>query len=108
MPPNPGESCTIKVWVQPKSSRNQVDGFQDGALRVRVTAAPTEGQANAAVIAILAKTLGVSKSRLEIIRGYSSRDKVVSVDTLTEQEVQRKIEVGVNSCLNRGESKICR
>ena len=97
MPPNPGESCTIKVWVQPKSSRNQVDGFQDGALRVRVTAAPTEGQANAAVIAILAKTLGVSKSRLEIIRGYSSRDKVVSVDTLTEQEVRRKIEVGVDS-----------
>lgn len=97
MPPNPGESCTIKVRVQPKSSRNQVDGFQDGALRVRVTAAPTEGQANAAVIAILAKTLGVSKSRLEIIRGYSSRDKVVSVDTLTEQEVQRKIEAGVNS-----------
>ncbi|MCH2498821.1 MAG: DUF167 domain-containing protein [SAR202 cluster bacterium] len=97
MPPNPGESCTIKIRVQPKSSRNQVDGFQDGALRVRVTAAPTEGQANAAVIAILAKTLGVSKSRLEIIRGYSSRDKVVSVDTLTEQEVQRKIEAGVNS-----------
>jgi uncharacterized protein (TIGR00251 family) len=97
MPPNPGESCTIKVRVQPKSSRNQVDGFQDGALRVRVTAAPTEGQANAAVIALLAKTLGISKSRLEIIRGYSSRDKVVSVDTLTEQEVRRKIEVGVNS-----------
>jgi len=97
MPPNPGESCTIKIRVQPKSSRNQVDGFQDGALRVRVTAAPAEGQANAAVIAILAKTLGVSKSRLEIIRGYSSRDKVVSVDTLTEQEVQRKIEAGVNS-----------
>lgn len=97
MPPNPGESCTIKVRVQPKSSRNQVDGFQDGALRVRVTAAPTEGQANAAVIAILAKTLGVSKSRLEIIRGYSSRDKVVSVDTLTDQEVRRKLGVGVNS-----------
>jgi len=97
MPPNPGESCTIKVRVQPKSSRNQVDGFQDGALRVRVTAAPTEGQANAAVIALLAKTLGVSKSRRGIIRGYSSRDKVVSVDTLTEQEVRRKIEVGVNS-----------
>ena len=97
MPPNPGESCTIKVRVLPKSSRNRVDGFQDGALRVRVTAAPTEGQANAAVIALLAKTLGVSKSRLGIIRGYSSRDKVVSVDTLTEQEVRRKIEVGVNS-----------
>ena len=97
MPSNPGESCTIKVRVQPKSSRNQLDGFQDGALRVRVTAAPTEGQANAAVIAILAKTLGVSKSRLEIIRGYSSRDKVVSVDTLTDQEVRQKLGVGFNS-----------
>ena len=97
MPPNPSESCTIKVRVQPKSSRNQVGGFQDGTLRVRVTAAPTEGQANAAVIALLAKTLGVSKSRLEIIRGYSSRDKVVSVDTLTDQEVRRKLGVGVNS-----------
>ena len=97
MPPNPGESCTIKVRVQPKSSRNQVGGFRDGTLRVRVTAAPTEGQANAAVIALLAKTLGVSKSRLEIIRGYSSRDKVVSVDTLTDQEVRRKLGVGVNS-----------
>ena len=97
MPPNPGESCTIKVRVQPKSSRNQVGGFQDDTLRVRVTAAPTEGQANAAVIALLAKTLGVSKSRLEIIRGYSSRDKVVSVDTLTDQEVRRKLGVGVNS-----------
>ena len=97
MPPNPGESCTIKVRVQPKSSRNQVGGFQDGTLRVRVTAAPTEGQGNAAVIALLAKTLGVSKSRLGIIRGYSSRDKVVSVDTLTDQEVRRKLGVGVNS-----------
>jgi len=97
MPPNPGESCTIKVRVQPKSSRNQVGGFQDGTLRVRVTATPTEGQANAAVIALLAKTLGVSKSQLEIIRGYSSRDKVVSVDTLTDQEVRRKLGVGVNS-----------
>jgi len=97
MPPNPGESCTIKVRVQPKSSRNQVGGFQDGTLRVRVTAAPTEGQANAAVIALLAKTLGVSKSRLGIIRGYSSRDKVVSVDKLTDQEVRRKLGVGVNS-----------
>ena len=78
--------------VQPKASRNQVDGFEDGTLRLRVTAPPTEGQANAGVIALLAKTLGVSKSRLEIIRGHASRDKVVLVETLTEQEVRRRVE----------------
>ena len=88
----PADSCRLKVRVQPKASRNQVDGFEDGTLRLRVTAPPTEGQANAGVIALLAKTLGVSKSRLEIIRGHASRDKVVLVETLTEQEVRRRVE----------------
>ena len=78
--------------VQPKASRNQVDGFEDGTLRLRVTAPPTEGQANAGVIALLAKALGVSKSSLEIVRGHGSRDKVVLVETLTAQEVRRRIE----------------
>ncbi|MCI0810590.1 MAG: DUF167 domain-containing protein [Chloroflexi bacterium] len=88
----PADSCRLKVRVQPKASRNQVDGFEDGTLRLRVTAPPTEGQANAGVIALLAKTLGVSKSRLEIVRGHGSRDKVVLVETLTAQEVRRRIE----------------
>ena len=93
----PADSCRLKVRVQPKASRNQVDGFEDGTLRLRVTAPPTEGQANAGVIALLAKTLGVSKSRLEIVRGHGSRDKVVLVETLTEQEVRRRIEVRLRS-----------
>ena len=87
----------MKVRVQPKASRNLVDGYEEGTLRLRVTAPPTEGKANAGVIALLAKTLGVSKSKLQIIRGYGSRDKVVSVDTLTEQEVRRRIEANGRS-----------
>jgi uncharacterized protein (TIGR00251 family) len=96
-PQNPKEICTLKVRVQPKASRNQVDGFEDDTLRLRVTAPPTEGQANNGVIALLAKTLGVSKSRLEIVRGHSSRDKIISVQTLSEQEVRRRIETGAKS-----------
>ena len=92
---NREESCKINVRVQPKASRNQVDGFEDGTLRLRVTAPPTDGKANAGVITLLAKTLGVSKSRLEIVRGHSSRSKVVSIDTLTEQEVHRRIKAEV-------------
>ena len=95
----PEPSCTqgfkLKVRVVPKASRNQVDGYEDGTLKLRVTAPPTEGQANAGVIALLAKTLGVSKSQLQIVRGQSSRNKVVSVDKLTEREVRRRIEAGV-------------
>ena len=92
MASNPGERCTLKVRVQPKASRNQVDGFEDGKLKLRVTDPPTEGKANAGVIALLAKTLGVSKSKIQIIRGHGSRDKVFSVETLTVQEVRRRIE----------------
>ena len=90
------KGCTLKIRVQPKASRNQVDGFEGGTLRLRVTAPPTEGKANAGVIALLSKTLGVSKSRLEIVRGHSSRDKVVSIETLTEQEVHQRIKVVVS------------
>ena len=91
----PEKSCKIDVRVQPKASRNQVDGFEDGTLRLRVTAPPADGKANTGVIALLAKTLGVSKSRLEIVQGHSSRNKVVSIDTLSEQEVRRRIEAEV-------------
>ena len=86
------DSCILKVRVQPKASRNQVDGFQEDTLRLRVTATPTEGKANAGVIALLAKCLRVSRSKLLIVRGHGSRDKIISVDTLTEQEVRRRIE----------------
>lgn len=94
MPPKTEESCTFKVRVQPKASRNQVDGYEEGTLRLRVTAPATEGKANAGVITLLANTLDVSKSNLGIVRGHSSRDKVVSVDKLSEQEVRRRIEAG--------------
>lgn len=91
-PENPEENCTLKVRVQPKASRNQVDGFEENTLRLRVTAPPTEGQANDGVITLLAKALEVSKSRLEIVRGHSSREKLISVQTLSEQEVRRRIQ----------------
>ena len=95
MTQKPDDRSTLKVRVQPKASRNQIDGFEDGTLRLRVTAQPVDGKANAGVIALMAKTLGVSKSRLEIVRGHGSRDKVISIETLTEQEVHRRIEAAV-------------
>lgn len=94
MPPQEDEITALKVRVQPRASRNQVDGFEDDTLRLRVTAPPTDGKANAGVIALLARSLGVSKSRLEIVRGHGSRDKLINVESLSEQEVRRRIEEG--------------
>ena len=85
------QNYSLKVRVQPRASRNQVDGFEEGIIRVQVTASPTNGQANDGVIALLSDVLGISKSRLTIVRGHSSRNKLVSVATLMEQEVRHRI-----------------
>ncbi len=88
---------TFKVRVQPKASRNQVDGYSADRLRLRVTAPPQDGKANAAVISLLAETLGVPKSRLRVIRGHGSREKLVEVTALTTEDVERALYAAVKS-----------
>lgn len=68
----------IAVRVTPKASRNRIVE-ENGALRVYVTVAPEGGKANAAVIKLLAKALGVPKSSLVLIRGQSSREKLFRI-----------------------------
>jgi uncharacterized protein (TIGR00251 family) len=67
----------LKVRVQPGSSRNEVAGMRDGAVIVRVTAAPVEGKANQAACKLLAERAGIPPTRVEVVRGALRRDKVV-------------------------------
>ena len=70
-------------------------GYRNGPLRISVSAPPHEGKANAAMLELLADTLGVSKSRLYLVRGHTSRDKVVAVDGLTRGEVAQRLDLQV-------------
>lgn len=70
----------IKVFVQPKSSRNAVVGLHGDALKVKLTAPPVEGAANALCIRFFSKILGVPKSAIEIRSGRASRTKVLWID----------------------------
>lgn len=65
----------LHVRVQPKARASVIVGWQAGALRVRVTAAPEDGRANRAVIELLAEALCVSPSSIALVRGATSRDK---------------------------------
>lgn len=96
MAKQPGPMNNFPVKVQPKSSRDQVVGYRDGVLQLRVTAPPDKGRANAAVVALLADALGVAKSRVRIVRGQSSRDKVLTVESLTPEDVRGILETGVD------------
>jgi uncharacterized protein len=73
----PGTEFSVRVT--PSASRNAIT-TEDGAIRVYVTTIPEDGKATAAVIKLLAKSLGVAKSRLTLIRGTTSRDKQFRLD----------------------------
>jgi uncharacterized protein len=70
---------TFDVLVQPRASRAKLGPLHDGRLKVSVTAPPVDGEANAAVIELLAKALGVAKGAVEVIAGASSRRKTVRI-----------------------------
>ena len=69
----------FNIYVQPRSSRNQIVGLYGDALKVKITAPPVEGAANKMCITVLAKVLNLLKSAIEIVSGQASRTKRVQV-----------------------------
>jgi uncharacterized protein YggU (UPF0235/DUF167 family) len=85
------ESCEITVRLIPRARADTIDGERNGALLVRVTAAPVDGRANAALCRLLARSLGIGVRSVSIVRGASSREKVVRVDGVSEAELRRTL-----------------
>jgi len=77
-----GSGVRIKVRVQPRARRNAVDGVLGDTLKIRVTAPPTDGKANAELIALLSDFFGVPRRAVMIVSGHASRDKVVAIEAL--------------------------
>ena len=86
-----GAALTIRVT--PRARKTEFGGIlENGTLRVRVSAPPVEGKANAALIKFLSKVLAVRKSRIEIVVGRSGLDKLVSVVDLSAEEAEKRIQ----------------
>lgn len=85
------ESCELDVRVTPRSSQSKVESPDGKTLKVWVTASPTDGQANEAVIEALSKKLRVPKSSIVIVRGHTSRDKRVRIDGLNEADALARV-----------------
>lgn len=82
--------CEITVRVTPRSSRNKLEATAEG-IKVWVTAAPTDGQANEAVTKLLAKTLGIAPSKVVLKRGDTSRVKTFALEGITQEDVHTRI-----------------
>jgi uncharacterized protein len=88
-------SKILAVRVTPRSAKPAVGGWRPGAdgreeLEVRVAEAPTDGAANDAVVKLLAKALGISRSEVSIISGHTSRHKRVAIP-FELQELRRRL-----------------
>lgn len=84
-------SVKLPIKVVPGSSRSGIAGWLGDTLRVRVTAPPERGKANAAVEDLLREVLGLSAGQAKIVAGGSSPRKLVEIVGLSETEVRRRL-----------------
>ena len=81
-------AVTLDILVQPRASRAKLGPVHDARLKVAVTSPPVEGEANAAVIELFAKQLGLPRSAIEVIAGASSRRKTLRITGVTAATVE--------------------
>lgn len=81
----------IKVKVQPRSSRNQLAGILDGALKIKLTAPPVDGSANEALLRFLAAVLKLPRNSLVLLSGQTGRNKTIRVEGVTAREVEERL-----------------
>ena len=79
----------LRVRVQPRASRNEFAGVQNGVLRIRLHAPPVDGAANEALVAFMADELGVPRRQVRIVSGFGSRNKVLEVDAKARPALDR-------------------
>ncbi len=81
-------AIVLQVRVQPRASRNAIEGEWQGALKVRLTAPPVDDKANAALCDFLAEQLNIARSAVRILAGERSRVKRVELRGVTAQEIR--------------------
>ena len=79
----------IEVRVQPRASTNEILGYRDGVLRVRLQAPPVDGAANDALVRFLADEFGVPRRQVRIVSGFGSRNKIVEVEAVALPALDR-------------------
>jgi uncharacterized protein (TIGR00251 family) len=83
----------LQVKVQPGAGRNEVAGFSGGVLQIKIAAPPEKGRANRELIDFLSRLLDVRKSAIAIVKGATSRNKLIAVEGLTASEILRRLSV---------------
>lgn len=87
------DALRLNVRVMPRSPRARLDGFRDGRLIVRVTAPPADGEANRAVIDLLAAALHIPRTAIRIVSGATGRNKTLEIHGVTAAQIRDRLGV---------------
>ena len=85
------DGITFSIKVMPRSSRCEIVGVQEDALKLKITAPPVDGSANEECIRYLSKLLHIGKSSIRIIGGEHSRKKIIRISGLTRKDFEARI-----------------
>jgi hypothetical protein len=85
------DGVLLSVKLQPRASTNEIGEPLGNELRIKVTAPPVDAAANEALIRLLAERLDCPRSRVELVRGHTSRHKLIKLHGLTAEEALRKL-----------------
>lgn len=85
------KSCTLAIKAIPNAPRHQVVGWLGAALKVKIHAPPLEGRANDALCEFLAEELGLPRRAVTVLRGDTSRQKIVRINGLTLDEARARL-----------------
>jgi len=85
------DGVELSVSVVPRSSRCEIAGIHNNSLRIKLTSPPVDNEANVQCCCFIAKQLGIAKRQVSITRGNTSRQKVLRIEGVTEQEVRDKM-----------------
>jgi uncharacterized protein (TIGR00251 family) len=86
----------LAVKLQPRAAANEIVGVQGAELRVRVTAPPVDSAANAALLEFLTKRLDCARGQLRLLRGHTSRHKLIQITGLGTREVTQRLAIAAS------------
>ncbi|MFC1992960.1 DUF167 domain-containing protein [Chloroflexota bacterium] len=89
--PTSESQVKFSVRAHPNAARNEVVGFIDRVLQIKISSPPIKNKANKELIAFLSQILDISKSRIIILKGHNSKNKVIAVQGLSQEELEKRL-----------------
>jgi uncharacterized protein len=90
--------------IQPSSSQNEISGILCDSLKIRLTSPPVDGAANRTCIKFLAKSLGISPSKIRVVKGHNKKNKTIEIEDIDESVFLNKLTTKIPNLLKKDNS----